>query len=212
MQVLQAARSYHENQLRASIIVENSLLFIDFSNDSFKIASLPDGSECPSHSVFSDPDFARILQNSEIKLRPRDVCRDQRMSRFAPVLFSLALVSNATTRMRLRSVGLRQIFQDAPRCQVDAGRPNDVDPTRLQFAVRQFLRANGLFSWNDDPMDCLPRSIALHHYLNRLGVPAEMKIGVRLAPFSSHAWVELDRHPILDAPEDVAEYHHLLTI
>jgi Transglutaminase-like superfamily len=39
---------------------------------------------------------------------------------------------------------------------------------------------------------CLQRSVALARLLRAYGYPAELVIGYRLAPFFSHAWVELE--------------------
>lgn len=194
----------------ATAVVDKSIVFIDFSNDSFKLAN------CESIELKNDaraenvPGLEQVLEGAAVRLRPAVAPGWAGGARFGPALFLLALGANLSARIRLRSRGLRDIFESTRRCRGDAARPTD--EARLRTAVSQFLRANGIFSWKDDPKDCLPRSIALHGFLNRIGLPAEMKIGVRLAPFSSHAWVELDRRPVLDRAEDVAEYHVILSL
>jgi asparagine synthase (glutamine-hydrolysing) len=41
------------------------------------------------------------------------------------------------------------------------------------------------------PIQCLEQSLVTWFVLNRLGHPATLKIGARLSPFGSHAWVDL---------------------
>jgi len=47
---------------------------------------------------------------------------------------------------------------------------------------------------------CLQRSVVLARLLRRWGVPAQVVIGYRAAPFFSHAWVEVDGRVINDSP------------
>ena len=55
---------------------------------------------------------------------------------------------------------------------------------------------------------CLPRSLVLLFLLRRQGVPAELRIGVqkRQQQLEAHAWVEVDRRVVNDAPDIAAEY------
>ena len=53
------------------------------------------------------------------------------------------------------------------------------------------------FYWK--PVLCLQRSIAATRLLRAYGVPAELVIGCRLAPFVGHAWVEVGER-ILSGP------------
>lgn len=47
---------------------------------------------------------------------------------------------------------------------------------------------------------CLQRSAATAVLLRRHGIVAEMVVGVRVLPFKSHAWVEVDGHVVNDKP------------
>lgn len=51
------------------------------------------------------------------------------------------------------------------------------------------------------PDDCLPVALAGVCMLRRLGVPADLVLGVQTFPFDAHAWVEAGRH-IIDFPSD----------
>jgi len=62
------------------------------------------------------------------------------------------------------------------------------------------------------PVRCLDQAIVAWHVLNLHGHDADFKIGVTLAPFASHAWVELGEEKFVDFVfipdmEVVAEYH-----
>ncbi len=60
-------------------------------------------------------------------------------------------------------------------------------------------------------MTCLHRSLTLGWMLNRRGVPAEIRIGVRDArgTFSAHAWVEVWGCRVGE-PEDVVAHFNIL--
>jgi hypothetical protein len=47
---------------------------------------------------------------------------------------------------------------------------------------------------------CLQRSVATCLLLSRHGIAGQIVIGVRFAPFKSHAWVEVDGIPVNDRP------------
>ncbi|BCX87755.1 hypothetical protein MIN45_P0122 [Methylomarinovum tepidoasis] len=60
---------------------------------------------------------------------------------------------------------------------------------------------------------CLPRSIALHHFLKRHGHPAVLRIGVRKEKkgIKAHAWVEVDGRIVDDDPLNTQRYQPLRT-
>jgi hypothetical protein len=47
---------------------------------------------------------------------------------------------------------------------------------------------------------CLQRSAATVCLLKKLGIPAQMVIGVQHLPFAAHAWVEVDGRIVNDKP------------
>jgi hypothetical protein len=61
------------------------------------------------------------------------------------------------------------------------------------------------------PLRCLPRSLTLHIWLRREGIPSDLCIGVhRLdGEFTAHAWVELDGRPANEVPEAIAAFTRL---
>jgi hypothetical protein len=56
---------------------------------------------------------------------------------------------------------------------------------------------------------CLQRSAAAARLLRAYGVPAELVIGCTLAPFFSHAWVEVEGRVLNTSPAYAQELHVL---
>jgi hypothetical protein len=61
------------------------------------------------------------------------------------------------------------------------------------------------------PAHCLHRSLALHYWLRREGLPSSLQIGVRKqgSELRAHAWVELDGHVVNDAPSFTSAFKPL---
>lgn len=67
------------------------------------------------------------------------------------------------------------------------------------------------YRWLPLPVQCLEQALVGWYYFNRWGRPAELKIGLRLHPLYSHAWLEcgsdtLGGIPGLDLLEVMATY------
>jgi len=62
---------------------------------------------------------------------------------------------------------------------------------RTDGATAQTVAARALRGLDVLPMriECLDQAIAVWFNLNRYGLPAALKIGMRLSPLSGHAWV-----------------------
>jgi hypothetical protein len=73
-----------------------------------------------------------------------------------------------------------------------------IGATSIEQLLRAFLRAETLVTFDSQPDDCLPRSIALYRLLVRRGLHVRHIIGVRRVPFAAHAWVEYEGRPLLD--------------
>ena len=59
------------------------------------------------------------------------------------------------------------------------------------------------------PVPCLQRSTCTVRLLRSRRVPARLVIGYRLAPFLSHAWVEVDGRVVNDSPAYPQRLHIL---
>jgi len=64
--------------------------------------------------------------------------------------------------------------------------------------IREAFTAVAPFYWKR--VHCLQRSIVTARVMRRRGVPAEVVIGYRPAPFFSHAWVEVSGRVVNDSP------------
>ena len=102
----------------------------------------------------------------------------------------------------LRVRGLRRLVDLAPRVSPVVVRRL---PMHLPLYVaalettagRHFVRAH-----------CLHKSVALHFWLRREGLPSELRIGVRKesGELRAHAWVTLGDHVVNDDPSAVAAF------
>lgn len=59
---------------------------------------------------------------------------------------------------------------------------------------------------------CLPRSIAMALRLARYGYRADVVLGVKLAPFAAHCWVQCGDEVLNDSLEEVQRYVPILVI
>ena len=67
---------------------------------------------------------------------------------------------------------------------------------KTESALCEALAAVAPFYWKS--LRCLQRSIVLARLLRMRGVPAQVVIGYRPAPFFSHAWVEVNGRVVSD--------------
>lgn len=84
-----------------------------------------------------------------------------------------------------------------------AGVDGPADPTVGEPIARSIASAAAHHLWR---VSCLPRSLALWRMLERRGIPARMRIGVRRAEgaLAAHAWVEVGGRPVGE-PEAIEE-------
>jgi hypothetical protein len=78
--------------------------------------------------------------------------------------------------------GMRGVRPKQSPIQGSAGREAEVE-------ICEALRALAPFYWK--PIRCLQRSIVTARVMRGRGIPAEVVIGYRAAPFLGHAWVEV---------------------
>jgi Transglutaminase-like superfamily len=80
----------------------------------------------------------------------------------------------------------------APAPRAAGPQPDETAVPRLVWATAAAARHH-LY-----PMRCLPQALCLRWFLGRLGIAAQLRIGVerRRGDLRAHAWVELDGHPL----------------
>jgi Transglutaminase-like superfamily len=77
-------------------------------------------------------------------------------------------------------------------------RPHALASASQQSAICEAVRSVAPFYWK--PIRCLQRSIVTARIMRGHGIPAEVVIGYRPAPFFSHAWVEVAGRVANDSP------------
>jgi Transglutaminase-like superfamily len=105
---------------------------------------------------------------------------------------------------------LRRDFRDSPSSPIaepDGERASELEllaALRLAHATRKVLERL--------PSDsrCLFRSLTLLCLLERRGISQTLVLAVRPQPFSAHAWVEVEQHPVL--PDAEPGYERLLEL
>lgn len=60
--------------------------------------------------------------------------------------------------------------------------------------------------------DCLPRALAIYHFLRARGAPVEFRLGVKKFPFSAHAWVEYRGQVVDISPRISSRYIVMKTV
>ncbi len=116
--------------------------------------------------------------------------------------FAELLVVEVVLRVR----GFRRLLETAQETMTsprEAIQPEDIARARryadwLQIASRHhFVRGQ-----------CLHRSLVLHRWLRREGLPSELRIGVRKEgrELKAHAWVELGGQVVTDPPAAIAAF------
>lgn len=103
----------------------------------------------------------------------------------------------------------RHEFRDSYRRYASLQKPRHLGAkaeSRLAKAERAFHLAENFFEYPGAPEDCLPRSLALYELLIYAGCAPQHQIGVRLHPFSAHAWVLCMGRPIADSLDRVRCY------
>lgn len=68
----------------------------------------------------------------------------------------------------------------------------------LEFAICEAAAAVAPIYWK--PIRCLQRSIVITRVMRSRGIPAQVVVGYRPAPFFSHAWVEVEGRAVSDSP------------
>ena len=121
------------------------------------------------------------------------------------------LVLNTAAGAQLKTFGLaRTIRRLARRKTRAAGIPTGCDePQRLLSIATGVLSANRLLGAQGR---CLPNSLALAHRLLTHGIAPELILGVKLAPFEAHAWVQCGRWILGDACENTRKFTPILVV
>ncbi|MGH2492991.1 MAG: lasso peptide biosynthesis B2 protein [Candidatus Limnocylindria bacterium] len=120
-------------------------------------------------------------------------------------LFLAAMLSLLVTDAGLRVLGFQRLCEliAPPAARRAAGHPDDV--VRSQ-RYRRWIDAAARH--HPARTHCLQRSLVLHWWLRREGVPSELRVGVRKEDdrLQAHAWVELGAYVLNDPSAKISQF------
>ena len=116
----------------------------------------------------------------------------RRLTRQERRLLSAAWLTLAVAPLALALVPFRRLRGWAEGGTTSRRRADTATPERVAALVEAAARHH-LY-----PMRCLPQALCLRWLLGRLGIAAELRIGVerRRGDLRAHAWVERDGRPV----------------
>lgn len=119
---------------------------------------------------------------------------------YARVLWELIRYDLLFACRGLRGVrpGRRQAGQALPPANMTGRSASGAGSTEIESTICEAVRSVAPFYWK--PIRCLQRSIVTARLMQHRGIPAEVVIGYRAAPFFSHAWVEVAGRAANDSP------------
>jgi len=192
--------------------IDGHLIFLDIANDRY--FCLPDARNRQAVERLDRLSLTHWRQPSSLPspsgwTTPATACPAMREGAFrlTEVARAIWVQRRIERRLALRSfasvlIDLRHTL-DA-RCHV-AG---PFHPA-VQRAVRAFELSRLLRTAADR---CLPRSIALALCLAGRGVRSHVVLGVKLAPFGAHCWVQIGDEVLNDSVEEVLRYRPILIV
>jgi hypothetical protein len=111
-----------------------------------------------------------------------------------------------------RAVSKRR-FGSFYRRLVGLGKPaTDPDENLIAAVLAAYLKAEALLFLRRQKDDCLPRSLALYELCVLAGLGCDHVIGVKAAPFTAHAWVQIGDRFLLEGVETVRGYTPIAVI
>jgi hypothetical protein len=192
--------------------IGGTLIFLDIANDRY--FRLADDRNRQTHNAFEQAGHLPWKQPSYLP-RPAGWMDATRTSDSIDAgSFSISEVARALwvqrrAEKRLAQYGLAALLADS--CRTRETRPCEyrLSTDSARQTVRAFEHARLLRTAADR---CLPRSVALMLCLAARGVHAHIVIGVQLAPFGAHCWVQAGNEVLNDSIEETARYQPILIL
>jgi hypothetical protein len=121
-------------------------------------------------------------------------------------LLAHAFVDLIMVDVALRVRGFQRLVEGAHRTAPTA--KHAVEPRDMGRACRYAARLQTASRHHFIRGQCLHRSLVLHRWLRREGLPSELRIGVRKegSALKAHAWVELGGQAVNDPPAAIAAF------
>lgn len=123
-----------------------------------------------------------------------------------------AFVALAMVDLGLRTRGFRSLIDQAQAGVASDERSVGVEDLARARRYARWVRVASRF--HVVPAHCLHRSLTLHRWLLKEGLPSNLRIGVRKenGELKAHAWVELGGETLNDPPDAVASFTPLSTV
>lgn len=145
----------------------------------------------PGLSVRAAPASAALTDWSDQNCHP---------ARVSPSIFAMALALQVGSVCWLKTYSLERILRSLRAIKMRLVSSNRIGKVGLAVILAAYTSTH---AWIGQADRCLMKSIALYRLLIREGITAELVIGVRLAPFSAHCWVQKDGMVLNDRFERV---------
>lgn len=145
----------------------------------------------PARSVRAAPSVAALTDWSD---------QNSHSARVSPLIFAMALALQVSSACWLKAYSLERVLRSLRAIKMRLVGRNRIGKVDLDVILAAYT---GTHAWIGEVDRCLMKSIALYRLLLRKGITAELVIGVRLAPFSAHCWVQKDGAVLNDRFERV---------
>lgn len=146
----------------------------------------------PRAQTFLQP-ATRDLTESEIRAQLRDTCGAAIAQLRARRALKRTPIAALITRLALKPPDAEAL----PGCG------------GLERIAAAFRATSG---WIEAADQCLPRALAARRMCNRRGLGAALVLGVRVAPFAAHAWVQAGGAVVVGDLEQVRLYTPILVV
>lgn len=192
--------------------LSGTLIFLDISRDRY--FCLADASNREAFHELDQAGLSRAHQPSRWP-RPADWTPPIRSSmaidsgRFRLPDIARAIWIQRRTERRLATTSFAATLTDLRRLMDNVDRRASKSRHTVAQSISAFEHARLLRTAADR---CLPRSIALALCLASDGKRTNLVIGVKLAPFGAHCWVQSGDEVLNDSVEEVLRYQPILII
>lgn len=130
-------------------------------------------------------------------------------SRVSARILMKSLALQLVSAFWLKFYSLEKILGSLSIAKASHSNKDSITPVDLD-AILAASRAT--HAWIGEADRCLMKSIALYRLLIMKGITAELVIGVRLAPFSAHCWVQKDGAVLNDRIERVRLFTPIVSV
>lgn len=189
--------------------IEEHLIFLDIANDRyFRLPDARNREALESAGLVQRRQPPNMPEPTDWTL-PAVACTQSGEGRLNLADVASAMWTQWRVERRLSAHSFSSVMIDTHRA-LRMHCPKDVSAS---VAAGRTIRAFELSRLVRTAADrCLPRSIALALSLARRQVRSQVVLGVKLAPFAAHCWVQTGNQVLNDSVEEVLRYRPILIL